>query len=195
MTKQIEGIAEKREYRIGHILRESQKKRGLTLEDVAIASGITKGFLSSVERDLSSLSVATLLRICEVLNISIGKLFRSNLPMVVRSNEREKFQYGGIGIDYSLLSSRNAANFRAVWGELEPGGHSGQEFHTLDADEVFMFVASGRILLNFEGQEVTLHEGDCATYDPRIPHQYSNPSSKDICRTLCVICPPSVDNP
>lgn len=60
---------------IGARLRGVRQTRRLTIDQVAEMSGLTKGFLSRVERDLTSPSVSTLLKLCDVLGIEIGQLF------------------------------------------------------------------------------------------------------------------------
>ena len=59
---------------IGATLRTVRRQRGLTLREVASASGVTESFLSQVERDLASPSIATLRRIGAALGRSIGSL-------------------------------------------------------------------------------------------------------------------------
>ena len=61
--------------RIGSKLRAARTTHGYTLEQLARATGLTKGFLSRVERDETSPSVATLLTLCEVMSIDVGSLF------------------------------------------------------------------------------------------------------------------------
>jgi transcriptional regulator with XRE-family HTH domain len=60
---------------IGSRIRAARQSQRLTIEQVADATGLTKGFLSRVERDLTSPSVASLVTLCQVLSISIGDLF------------------------------------------------------------------------------------------------------------------------
>jgi len=60
---------------IGSRIRAARQSQRLTIEHVADATGLTKGFLSRVERDLTSPSVASLVTLCQVLSISIGELF------------------------------------------------------------------------------------------------------------------------
>ena len=59
----------------GPRLREARLRRGLSLSDVAQAAGVTKGFLSLAERAKTQISVPTLLRICDALDIKLGSLF------------------------------------------------------------------------------------------------------------------------
>ena len=56
--------------RLGPKLRELRKERELTLEAVADRAGLTKGFLSLVERGQTTISVPNLLKVCEILGVS-----------------------------------------------------------------------------------------------------------------------------
>src|ERR1700761_138918 len=110
---------------VGAMLREQRRRLNLTLQAVADMAGITKGFLSEVERDRAAPSVATLLKLRDALSLSVSSLFRSSLPQVVRRNERQSIPYGGQGIGCSLLSARNAHRLMVAHAEFKPGGHSG----------------------------------------------------------------------
>ena len=52
---------------IGRSLRDARRRRGLTLKAVAQEAGVTESFLSQVERDIASPSIATLRRIAVAL--------------------------------------------------------------------------------------------------------------------------------
>ena len=60
---------------IGKKLRELRKQNDLTLEDLASRSELTKGFLSQLERDLTSPSVATLENLLEALGTNLKDFF------------------------------------------------------------------------------------------------------------------------
>ena len=57
-------------------------------------TGLTKGFLSRVERDMTSPSVASLITLCDVLSISVGSLFEAPDVQVVRGRHRPAHQPG-----------------------------------------------------------------------------------------------------
>ena len=176
-------------HQIGPMLRQRRKELNLTLAQVAGNAGIATGFLSEIERDQASPSVATLIRLCEALGISVGSLFISNQPLLVRAGSREKMRYGGQMITYELLTSRTANQMAAVLGALQPGGMSGTEQHVLDAEEEFVLVLQGEIVMQIGDQSYHLYEGDALTFDPRQRHRYLNPSPTQVCRTLCMITP------
>ena len=116
-------------HQIGPMLRQRRKELNLTLAQVAERVGIAQGFLSEIERDQASPSVATLIRLCDTLGISVGSLFASSQPLLVRAGAREQMRYGGQAITYELLTSRTAHQMASIMSQLQPGGMSGPEQH------------------------------------------------------------------
>ena len=72
---------------IGSRIRAARQSQRLTIEQVADATGLTKGFLSRVERDLTSPSVSSLVTLCQVLSISIGELFAAPETHLTKKGE------------------------------------------------------------------------------------------------------------
>ncbi|WP_243635381.1 helix-turn-helix domain-containing protein, partial [Tsukamurella pulmonis] len=60
---------------VGAALKAARRARRLTLAEVAEHVGVTKGYLSKVERGLAAPSMAVLIRSCEVLDVPVGSLF------------------------------------------------------------------------------------------------------------------------
>lgn len=56
--------------RMGRIVREERKKKGITQERLAEMAGISTAFVGHIERGTRFLSVQTLCRLCDVLNLS-----------------------------------------------------------------------------------------------------------------------------
>ena len=63
---------------IGHKIKQLRIQKGLTLEELASRSELTKGFLSQMERNLTSPSIATLNDIVEALGSSLSEFFRED---------------------------------------------------------------------------------------------------------------------
>ena len=61
---------------LGKRVRQLREKNGLTLEELASRTELTKGFLSQLERNLASPSISTLEDIVEVLGVSLADFFR-----------------------------------------------------------------------------------------------------------------------
>ena len=84
---------------IGRSLRETRRRQGMTLRAVADRAGVTESFLSQVERDIASPSIATLRRIATALGTTIGTLLDSAGPhaALVRAADRKIVGYPGLG--------------------------------------------------------------------------------------------------
>lgn len=63
---------------LGSRIRAARKESGLTVEQLAARAGITKGFLSDVERDRRNISVANCQRVAEALKVSLTWLATGN---------------------------------------------------------------------------------------------------------------------
>lgn len=176
---------------IGALLRARRQSLDLTLDYVAAAAEITKGFLSDVERDKASPSVASLIRLCDVLNLPVGSLFSSVGSAVVRKDERVPIKFGGSRIQDYLLSPSSAAKGQAILSEIAPGGGGGAALYTLRCEEEFVYVLSGSLTLVIEGEETALRSGDAMTFDPRRPHTFRNTSASKPAQALFMMMPPS----
>lgn len=66
------------EKEIGERIRKIRTEKGITLEKMSSRTGMTTGYLSKVERGLSSLPIATLGRIVNALQVQIADIFEDN---------------------------------------------------------------------------------------------------------------------
>src|SRR5438445_9821121 len=61
--------------RIGARLRAWRRNKNMTLDDLALATGLNKGFLSRIEKDAKAPSIATVIKLSRVLDIPVARLF------------------------------------------------------------------------------------------------------------------------
>src|SRR5215218_1588084 len=153
--------------RFGSRLRAARQARGLTTQQVAEAAGVTKGFIAQIERDETSPSVATLLRMCDALGIEVGSLFASPRSDLVRVSDRTRIDFGGSGVTDWLLSPDPDVPLQVLYSEIEPGGGGGDETYTLSADQEFVFVIAGALRVTVADVEHLLGPGDALTFSPR----------------------------
>src|SRR3984957_13134732 len=134
--------------RIGAQLRAARLAARLTMAEVAEQAGLTKGFVSKLERDLANVSVASLIRLCDALGISVGSLFSESRGEVVRADAYPPVNFGGVGgVTEYLLTPSGEKRLQAILSDIEPGGGSGAEPYSLPADVEFVFVLAGRLKL------------------------------------------------
>jgi transcriptional regulator with XRE-family HTH domain len=164
--------------RIGRQIRNARRQRGMTIEQMAQATGLTKGFLSQVERDLAQTSVASLVRICNVLDIRIGTLFESSQPNFVPRSVRARVEFGGHGVEEFLLTPTAETRLQVIEQTIEPGGGSGDEEYTLESEAEFVHVLAGQLEVIVQGTPFLLEPGDSLTFSPRDEHTWRNPGDE-----------------
>lgn len=162
---------------IGARLRAARKQKRLTMDQVAEATGLTKGFLSRVERDLTSPSVSTLLTLCQALSIDVGSLFEEPPLKVVRRSEARKINLGGQGIDERLLTGHAERRVQLIRAEIDPYGEGENELYSVDCDLEVLHVVEGQFVVRFSRDTIELEAGDTLTYPGREPHSWRNPAA------------------
>jgi transcriptional regulator with XRE-family HTH domain len=159
---------------IGPKLRSTRLAQGLTIAQLAEATGLNKGFISRVERDETSPSVATLLALCQVLSLPIGRLFEPPEHEVVRLADAPSINFGGTLVEERLLTPRSEARVQLLRSVLEPGASGGVDFYTIACEVEAVHVLSGGMTLRFPQHEVELSARDTLTLEGRQPHTWIN---------------------
>ena len=175
--------------RIGTRLREARLRRQLTLAGLAEQTDLTKGFLSLVERDLTSPSVGTLLRICRTLEIPVGDLFSTTQGPLVRAGERARVEFGGEGVEEVQLTAAGESRLLVLLSDIAPGGGSGAEPYGLAAGAEFVHVLAGQLDVDVGTASHRLAAGDSLTFDAGTPHRWANPSAVVPARVLWALAP------
>jgi len=174
---------------IGARLKAARLARRKTLAEVADESGLTKGFLSKLERDQASASVASLMRLCESLGISVGALFQASNGDVVRREAYPRINFGGTDMSEYLLTPHGERRVQAILSEIAPGGGSGDEPYALPSDVEFVFVLDGRLQVTIRDEQVVLEAGDALTFPPRSQHCFRSVAPTGRTRVLWVFSP------
>lgn len=174
---------------IGARLRAARLARGLTLESVAAAAGITQGFVSKLERDLVSPSVASLVAICDAVGLRVGELFEPPVARVVRAGEGAPINFGGDGVHESLISPGNQSLMEVIHAIIDPGGSGGDDLYTLACEVEFAYVVRGRLAVILGEDTHELGPGDAMGFAGREPHTWRNASATEECEALWVLVP------
>ena len=176
--------------RIGAKLKAVRRAQRRTLEEVAEASGLTKGFLSKIERDLASASVAALLRICATLGIPLASLFENDSTgEVVRAGQYPRIDFGGQDLDEYQLTPFAERRVQVLRSDIRPGGGSGPEAYALPAEVEFAYVITGRLAVGFADRTVELGPGDAFTFDAAVTHTFRAEATDEVTTVLWVLCP------
>jgi len=160
---------------LGRKIRDLRQRRGLTVQQLADASGLSKGFISQVENERTSPSLSTLHDLAGALGISAAYLVveEEPVPCVVRAADRPVVQVGGNTSRVEVLSAQPKRNLEMLVAELPPGLSAGDKLHYHHGEECVLCIA-GRVRLTYGTHVVVLEEGDTCHYDGRVPHAVEN---------------------
>ncbi len=164
---------------IGERMRALRRKQELSLQQVADAAEVSIGFLSHVERGLSSPSVRDLLRIAAALDVDMSLFFEPQAtrdpgadPIVVRVADRQEVSFFA-GVIKQRLTPSGPSSLQVYMITLEPGGRAGDTPYTHGGEEAGV-VLQGRVRLTVEDTDFLLEEGDSFRFLSNRPHRFSN---------------------
>lgn len=157
---------------LGARLRAVRTAQGMSLSQLADTTGLSKGFLSRVERNETSPSVATLVQLCQVLTLPVGALFAEPEVQQISYASAPRINLGGIGADERLMTPRGEQRVQVLRSTLEPGAHGGNELYTINCDVELLHVVSGSISVRFADRVMVVPAGDALTLPGREPHTW-----------------------
>jgi len=176
--------------KIGARLRAVRTESGLTLDQLANATGLTKGFISRIERDGTSPSVQTLVALCEAMSIPVGWLFEApEVSLVRREDASTIISISGDAAEEYLLTPRAQAAVQVIRSVYAPGQEGGDALYTLGSDVEVAHVLEGRLDIVFATTREELEAGDTLTFHGHEPHTWRNPDPEAQCVVLWVLVP------
>lgn len=187
-TRVAQAVQDRPAVLIGARLRAARKQRSLTLDQVALSAGLTKGFVSRLERDDVSPSVASLVAVCEVLGLRVGDLFDPPVTSVLRAGEGRLINFGGQGAVERLVTPGTQGALEVIHSVIEPGGSGGDELYALACEAECAYVLSGTVEVVLENGSERLSAGDAMTFPGNAPHTWRNPGP-DACEVLWILAP------
>ena len=165
--------------KVGARIRKLRHERKMSLHMLADRTSLSIGFISQIERGISSPSLAALTRLADALDVSLSRLFepsaggRSRGEVVVRASARGKLTAWRSGIYKQLLTSDTPARFSFFLMTMEPGATSGIELYAHQGEEAGL-VVQGRLRLTVERRIWTLARGDSFHFASDRPHRFEN---------------------
>lgn len=176
---------------IGEKIKRLRVEKQLTQEELANRCELSKGFISQVERDLTSPSIATLTDILDVLGTDLTGFFSEDEQEKVVFTKDDMFEKSDEKLKYSLMwlvSNAQKNSMEPIIISLEPGGqyiedepHEGEEFG---------YVISGTITLLLGNKKYKVKKGESFYFKANTNHNVSN-SGKVAAKFIWISTPPS----
>jgi len=180
-TDALRRTAKATDAKVGARIRKLRHARGMSLEVLAARTSLSVGFISQIERGISSPSLKALTGLADALDVSLSQLFElpradtSSGTIVVRTGTRGRLTAWRSGIYKQLLTSDTPSRFSFFLMTMEPGASSGTDLYAHQGEEAGL-VIQGRLRLTVEDREWTLSRGDSFHFPSDHPHRFENPS-------------------
>lgn len=176
---------------IGKKLRELRTQKGLTQEELADRSELSKGFISQLENDLTSPSISTLVDILQVLGTDLKEFFNDEADEQIVFHHQDFFEKIDEELNNKIewiIPNAQKNMMEPIRVTLESGGstypdnpHEGEEFG---------YVLSGSITIHIGKKALKVKKGETFYLTPKQTH-YISSEHKSGATFLWISAPPS----
>ena len=178
-------------FAIGSKIRDLRIKNGLTQEELANRSELSKGFISQVESEQTSPSIATLVDILECLGTNLRDFFSESAEEKIVFGREDYFtsEYEELGRKITWIVPNAQKNkMEPILVTLSGGGRS--DTHDPHEGEEFGYVLEGSVLLHLGEAVFQIKKGESFCFDPEKTHYIENTKERPA-KFLWVSTPPS----
>jgi len=159
---------------LGQKLRQRRRELGLTLTDVADDAGLTAGFISQIERGITTPSLSSLISVAKALQVSVRDLLsqpEADGPLT-RHDERPVYSVGDNALSYERLSANFPGHVLRSVIVHEPPGHRAEAI-AHDGEELIL-VLKGEMTVEVETLRTVLGTGDSLHFSSTKVHSMWN---------------------
>ncbi|MEI7560737.1 MAG: helix-turn-helix domain-containing protein [Actinomycetes bacterium] len=175
---------------VGERIRQRRKELGYSLRALGMRTNLTASFLSQVENDQSTPSLASLQRIATALEVPMFAFLNGvrQPSSIIRANERPRLTFADSGIDYELLTHNLGGQMMAVVIRIQPGSQRIAE-RLAQPTEEWMHVLRGQLSITVDDQIHELGPGDTICYAGQSLRQFAALGSEEA-QMICCVTPP-----
>ena len=183
------------EVRVGEKIKQLREKKGLSLKEVADATGFSTALLSQMESHLVSPSLGSIIKLAKALEVRVGDFLGETQGepfAIVRKDERKTISRfaskEGVSYGYSYESlgfEKKDRRMEPFIVTLEPATLKTSKTSAHEGEE-FIFVLEGEMQVILGDHTDILYPGDSIYYDSTIPHRVQCHQDK-VARILAVL--------
>lgn len=163
---------------IGKKIKNIRKEKNITLQDLAKKTDLSVGYLSKLERDLTSPTILNLHKICNILKVTINNLLEQEEPakICVKKSERQiAYEYAG-AVKYELTTAGNkllSGTVMAITSSYDTHHSYGHSYTELG------IILEGSMEMIVDGVSYILEEGDTMYIEKNKQHSFRKLSQGD----------------
>lgn len=176
---------------IGKKIKDLRMLKGLTQKELADRAELSKGFISQLERDLTSPSIATLVDVLQCLGTSLEDFFANNTPEQVVFRETDYFEKKDTEFKNEIkwiVPNAQKNMMEPILLILEPGGSTYPD--TPHEGEEFGYVLAGNITIHIGNNSYKAKKGESFYFTPSKSH-YITAKGKYGAKIIWISSPPS----
>lgn len=176
---------------IGEKIKRMRIEKQLTQEELANRCELSKGFISQLENNLTSPSIATLIDILEILGTNLREFFNEIDDERICFTKDDMFETEDEDLKYTftwLIPNSQKNEMEPIMITLYPGGQYKEE--KPHEGEEFGYVLSGSIYVHIGEKKSKVKKGESFYFKPRANHYISN-AGKTTAKVIWVSTPPS----
>ena len=172
-------------------MRELRRGRGLTLEELAERSGVSRAMISKVERGEKNPTLVVAAKVAEGLEITLSELLGTEERreiIVVQRERRMVMRDPETGFERHLLSPSFGGRAVEFIRNIVPEGSTSGEFppHRRGVEE-YVAVEKGSLRVVIGGGEHSLGEGDALYFEADVPHRFDNTGDGECSYYLVIV--------
>ena len=177
---------------IGEKIKRLRLQRGLTQEELADRCELSKGFISLLERDLTSPSIATLNDVLECLGTDLAAFFTEHAEEKLVFSEDDTYikedEETLKGTIRWLVPTAQKNEMEPILVEMQAGGET--EWDNPHEGEEFGYVLSGSIIIHLGNKKYRCNKGESFYYVSSKSHFIENPTDR-VAKYLWISTPPT----
>lgn len=185
VTQESSGVTEGGPPPLGPRLQRLRKDKGLTLDDLARLSGVSRSMLSQIERSQANPTVATVWALAEALHIEMAELLgvgqRTASPRIAVASAAftpEMRSDDGLCVLKILSPAERVGSIEWYDLRIARGGMLRSAAHARGSME-HLTVLAGRLVVEAGDERTEVLEGMTARYPADIPHCIANDGDSD----------------
>ena len=174
---------------LGKKIKQMRTVLGLTQEELANRCELTKSYISQLENDKTSPSLATLTQILEVLGTNLADFFNEEAPakIVFKKEEQIKKSFDGYDMTW-LIPTSQMLMMESLLVEVEPNSQTMED--TPHEGEEFGYVLEGSIEVVYGNISKVCKKGEAFYIETNKFHYVKNRTNKKA-KLIWVSCPPN----
>ena len=169
---------------LGQTLLSYRKKKDMTIREFSEHSGISISLISQIERGKANPSLSVLELLAAALNVPLYTLFINDInfeSLISRRSERKQvYRENNDHTVYDVLTPDFLkAHIELLIMELKPHSNTTESHYSHASKEEIAVIMKGQIVVELEGVEYFLEEGDVVRIPPNVKHRFINKGGEE----------------